>query len=74
MILSLLAAGQTGVIDTVLGGSDEIHRLREIGLQDGATVEMVRPGNPCLVRLGGQRFGIRSEALASVLVRPEGRA
>ena len=44
-------AGQTAVVESVLGGSDELHRLREIGLRDGATVEMIRPGNPCLVRL-----------------------
>ena len=71
IILGLLLAGQTGVVESVLGATDEVHRLREIGLRDGATVEMIRPGNPCLVRLGGQKLGLRSEALASVLVRTE---
>jgi ferrous iron transport protein A len=71
MILGLLSAGQTAVVDSVVGFSDEVHRLREIGLRDGATVQMIRPGNPCLVRLGGQKLGLRSDALASVLVRPE---
>lgn len=73
-LLSFLAAGQRATVDSVLGTSDETHRLREIGLRDGATVEMIQPGNPCLVRLGHQRLGLRSEALASVLVRPEARA
>jgi ferrous iron transport protein A len=71
MVLGLLSAGQTAVVESVLGGAEDTHRLREIGLRDGATVEMIRPGNPCLVRLGGQKLGLRSEALSHVLVRPE---
>ena len=69
MVLGLLAAGQVGVVDSVLGGSEETHRLRELGLRDGATVEMIQPGTTCLVRLGGQKLGIRSEALFCVMVR-----
>ncbi len=69
MVLGLLAAGQVGVVDSVLGASDEMHRLRELGLRDGVTVEMIQPGSTCLVRLGGQKLGIRSEALFCVMVR-----
>lgn len=71
VVLSLLSAGQTAVVESVLGGTEEAHRLREMGLRDGATIEMLRPGSPCLVRLGGQKLGIRSESLHNVLVRPE---
>jgi ferrous iron transport protein A len=71
ILLGLLTAGQTAVVETVMGASDDAHRLREIGLRDGATVEMIQPGNPCMVRLGGHKLGLRSEALCSVLVRPE---
>ena len=71
IVLGLLAAGQTAVIESVMGASDDAHRLREIGLRDGATVQMIRQGNPCLVRLDGQKLGLRSDALASVLVRRE---
>jgi ferrous iron transport protein A len=74
ILLGLLSAGQTATVETVMGGSDHAHRLREIGLRDGATVQMIQPGNPCLVRLGGQKLGLRSDALATVLVRPECRA
>ena len=73
IVLGLLLAGQTAVVESILGASDEAHRLREIGLRDGATVEMIRPGNPCLVRLGGQKLGLRSEVLATILVRTEAR-
>lgn len=71
ILLGLLAAGQTAVVESVLGASDDIHRLREIGLRDGVTVQMLQPGNPCLLRLDGHKLGVRSEALATVLVRPE---
>ena len=74
ILLGLLTAGQTAVVETVMGASDDAHRLREIGLRDGATVQMIQPGNPCMVRLAGHKLGLRSDALNSVLVRPEPRA
>ena len=70
MVLGLLSAGQTATVETVLGGIDDVHRLQEIGLRGGATVQMLQPGNPCLVRLGGQKLGLRTDAMATVLVRP----
>lgn len=74
ILLGLLTAGQTAVVETVMGATDDVHRLREIGLRDGATVQMLQPGNPCLLRLEGQKLGLRSDALSTVLVRPEARA
>lgn len=74
IVLGLLAAGQSAVVESVMGASDAAHRLREIGLRDGATVQMIRPGNPCLIRLDGLKLGLRSDALASVLVRREAEA
>jgi Fe2+ transport system protein FeoA len=46
-----------------------VHRLREMGLCDGAPVQMIRPGSPCIIRLRGQRLGFRSDDLACVMVR-----
>ena len=74
IVLGLLRAGQSATVETVLGLTDDAHRLQEIGLRNGARVQMLQPGNPCLVRLGDQRLGLRSDALATVLVRPEARA
>jgi len=68
--MTLLTAGQMGRIAAMVGGADQIHRLRELGLRDGAEVEMVRPGSPCIIRLGGQKLGLRSDEMARVLVRP----
>jgi ferrous iron transport protein A len=66
--LSLLRAGQAGRVVEVLGRIDLVQRLREMGLYDGAQVQMVRPGSPCIVRLVGQRLGFRTDDLAKVMV------
>lgn len=70
-LLTMLPAGVSAVVEAVMGGGDLAHRLREMGLRVGAKVQMLQPGNPCLVRLGEQRLGLRSAELCGVLVRPE---
>src|SRR5438045_1112294 len=72
IVLSLLSRGQTATIETVLGASGQVQRLREMGLCDGAEVQMIQPGSPCLIRLGERRLGLRSGELSGVLVRPGG--
>lgn len=67
--LALLRAGQAGRVGEVLGTVDLVHRLREMGLYDGAAVQMIRPGSPCIIRLQGQRLGFRTDDLARVMVR-----
>jgi ferrous iron transport protein A len=67
--LALLRAGQAGRVGEVLGTGDMVHRLREMGLHDGAPVQMIRPGSPCIIRLRGQRLGFRTDDLARVMVR-----
>ena len=66
--LMLLRPGQSARVGQVLGIGDVVHRLREMGLRDGAEVEMVRNGSPCIIRLDGQKLGVRSDELAGVLV------
>ena len=68
--LCQLAAGATAVVATVLGCADHVHRLHEMGLRNGAPIEMVQPGSPCILRLGSQKFGFRADEVLSVLVRP----
>jgi Fe2+ transport system protein FeoA len=67
--LSLLAAGQSALVDKVLGRPEEVHRLEELGLRGGATIEMLQPGSPCIIRLAGQKLCFRADELLSVLVR-----
>jgi Fe2+ transport system protein FeoA len=68
--LPLLHVGQRAQVDTVLGESELVRRLRELGLSNGAEVCMVRPGCPCIIRMGGQKFCFRADELNTVLVRP----
>lgn len=68
--LAFLRAGQTAWIGEVLGAGDLVHRLRELGLRDGAKVQMVRPGSPCIIRLDGHKLCFRPDEATSVLVRP----
>jgi Fe2+ transport system protein FeoA len=68
--LSMLVAGQSGRVAQVVGRLDHVHRLREMGLRDGAMIEMLQAGRPCIIRLDGQRLCVRDDELLSVLVRP----
>ena len=67
--LNLLPAGQTANIDRVTGQREHVHRLEELGLRGGATIEMVQSGSPCIVRLAGQKLCVRADELLSILVR-----
>jgi ferrous iron transport protein A len=72
--LPLLPTGQCARIAQLMGRSDDVHRLEELGLRVGLTVEMVQSGSPCIVLLGGTRLCFRGGEATSVLVRlGEGR-
>jgi ferrous iron transport protein A len=67
--LTLLRAGQKARVGEIVGAGDLVHRLREMGLHDGALVQMVRPGSPCIIKVHGHRLGFRMNDIARVLVR-----
>ncbi len=66
--LELLTTGERGIVVNVEGPPDFIVRLEEMGLHGGARVCMVRSGSPCILEINGQRFLIRIEDSATVLV------
>lgn len=68
--LRAMMAGQSGRVARLTGSDDLVHRLRELGLRVGARIQMIQPGNPCIIRLDGQKFGFRADGAARVLVRP----
>lgn len=70
--LNRLMAGQSGYVSQIIGQLDHVHRLEELGLRDGTRIEMFRPGNPCIIRLAGNKVCLRSDSLLNVLVRPNG--
>lgn len=67
--LNLLAAGQCARIDQLVGRPEEIHRLEELGMRVGTSVEMVQSGATCIVMLAGTRLAFRGAEAFRVLVR-----
>ena len=65
-----LSEGSCARIASVVGHSDHVHRLDEFGLRGGTKIEMFRPGNPCIVRLSGNKVCLRADGLLEVLVEP----
>ena len=68
--LSSLRAGEVAEVRQVVGQADQVRRLEELGLRDGATLEIVRAGSPSIVRLGGSTLCLRNGDVVSVLVAP----
>ena len=68
--LHCLNDGETARVDQVLGQTDVVHRLSELGLRSGVLIEMVRSGSPCIIRLGGHKLCFRADEITSVLVTP----
>ncbi len=68
--LDQLSAGQAARVSRISGKPDHVHRLEEFGLRDGTRIQMFRPGNPCIIRLAGNKVCLRSDDLLRVLVKP----
>ena len=67
---SSLCCARSGQSARVLSFSRECNeaaRLREMGICEGATVTVVRHGDPLVVRVDDARFGIGREAATRVL-------
>lgn len=69
--LSTLRSGERGSVCHVFGKPEQVQRLEELGIRAGETIEVVRPGSPCIVRLGGKKLCFREADLLRVLVRAE---
>lgn len=68
--LHMLPAGQLAQVDQLFGDADMVHRLEEMGLRSGTTIEMVQSGLPCIIRLAGHKLCFRNSEACNVLVRP----
>jgi Fe2+ transport system protein FeoA len=67
--LRFLTPGQSAQIGQIMGDPDEVHRLNELGLCNGSTVEMVQSGSPCIIRMSGHKLCFRQNEALNVLVR-----
>lgn len=66
--LDLLQSGESAEIQQVEGAHDDIHRLAELGIRQGAKVHMVQPGFPCILKIDDQRFTLRLAPDVMVMV------
>ena len=63
-----LRAGETSTIVGVSAAQMSAKRLADMGFVSGARIEMIRPGNPCLVRIGGTSVGLGTANQGCILI------
>jgi Fe2+ transport system protein FeoA len=62
--LDKLPARQCAVVRRIETGGDDVQRLKTLGICVGRRIEVVKPGDPMIVRVFGSRLGL-SASLAS---------
>jgi Fe2+ transport system protein FeoA len=67
---SVLSAGAVAEVIDVSGEPAWVARMAELGLAAGSRVRMLRPGQPCLLEVGGSRLSLRGDLTTHILVRP----
>lgn len=66
--LELLQESERGRVLELVAPDAERNRLQELGLREGATVRLVKRGEPCILAIDGQRLSFRADAGTLVLV------
>lgn len=66
--ISSLLPGQAALVRQIVGRPDQVRRLEELGVRNGAMLEIVRAGSPCIVRVGTAKLCFRDGEMCSVLV------
>ena len=66
--LDELPSGTRAVVQRIDGADAGIQRLMAMGLCVGREVEVVRQGNPLIVRLLGARIGVSGRVAKHILV------
>ena len=66
--LPTLKAGEYGTIGSINGTHTAAKRLADMGFVRGALVTMIRPGEPCIVRIGGRCVGLGDAHQNSILL------
>jgi Fe2+ transport system protein FeoA len=67
--LDSLPPGRTAEISQLAGCPEHVQRLEEMGLREGTSVEMLRHGRPCIIRVAGYKLCFRRSDELSVQVR-----
>jgi ferrous iron transport protein A len=65
-----LRSGDWAEVAEVGGEPGWIARLAELGIRAGSRLQVLQPGSPCLLRVGGTRLSLRAEQASQILVYP----
>jgi Fe2+ transport system protein FeoA len=68
--VSQLRRGEFAEVSHVLGTTEQVRRLEELGLRGGQCLEMLTSGSPCIIRLDGTKLCFRHDELLRILVIP----
>jgi Fe2+ transport system protein FeoA len=68
MPISSLLPGQVAEVRQIVGRPEQVRRLEELGVRNGAALEIVQAGTPCIVRVGATKLCFRDGEMCSVLV------
>jgi Fe2+ transport system protein FeoA len=69
--LSRLAEGSRGRVVRVETSLPDSERLQALGLCEGRMVEVLRAGDPLIVKVHGSRFGLAAARARGILIRLE---
>ena len=64
--LSSMKTGESAAIVSIAASQASAKRLADMGFVRGALVEMIRPGRPCLVRIGSTCVGLGADHQRSI--------
>ena len=70
ILLQRLPKNVTAQVASVNGACEEVARLAELGLHNGAFVSVVRRGTPCIIQVNASRICVRTSKGLEVLVTP----
>lgn len=68
--LDQLQPHQFGVIQDIEAADDDSERLMTLGVCSGRTVELIKAGDPLILRVFATRIGLSARLAARVIVRP----
>jgi ferrous iron transport protein A len=65
-----LSPGDWADVAEVHGDTSWVSRLAELGVRAGSRLQVLQPGSPCLLQIGGSRLSLRPQLAMQILVRP----
>jgi Fe2+ transport system protein FeoA len=68
--ISALRRGEVADVVQLVGSPEHIRRMEELGLREGARLEVICAGSPCIVRVGGATLCFREEEMLRLFVTP----